>query len=113
MESILTSIKKLLGISEEDSSFDIDIIIHINTVLFRLRQMGVGSTTPFSITSDEQTWVDFLGESGEFDAVKTYVYCKVRLVFDPPQSSSAIKALEETAKECEFCLNVEAEGGED
>lgn len=109
MESILTSIKKLLGISEEDDSFDIDVIIHINTALFRLKQLGVGPSTGFSISSDEATWGDFLGESTDFESVKTYVYCKVRLVFDPPESSSTREAIKETIKELEFCLNVEAE----
>jgi hypothetical protein len=109
VESILNSIKKLLGISEDDDSFDTDVIMHINTALFRLKQLGVGPSTGFSIYNDEATWVDFLGDSTNFESVKTYVYAKVRLVFDPPTVSSVIEALNQLITELEFCLNVEAE----
>lgn len=110
MTSILTSIKKLLGIPEEHAEFDADIIIHINTVLMVLKQLGIGPPGGFSIDDDNATWEDFLGEYVKnFEAVKTYVYLKVKLVFDPPLSASATTALEKQIGEFEWRLNVEAD----
>ena len=107
-ESILTTIKGLLGITEEYSHFDNQIIAYINTVWMTLYQIGVGKKD-FSITSDEQQWTDFLGKSKKLEAVKTYVYLKVKLVFDPPQSASVQQALKQQADELEWRLNVESE----
>lgn len=113
MDSILTSIKKLLGITKDDTHFDQDVIIHINSVLFILRQAGVGSDKPFSIKSDEETWSDFLGDDlEELEAVKTYVYMKVKLIFDPPLSSSVIEVMKEFIREFEWRLNVEGDAPE-
>ena len=110
MESILTSIKKLIGISEEDASFDVDLIIHINTALFRLRQLAIGPASSFRISSDAETWADLLGDTADYEAAKDYVYYKVKLAFDAGSLSSAvIEVIKETIKELEFCLNVEAE----
>lgn len=109
MESILTSIKKLLGITEEYAHFDNDIILHINAAFMSLRQIGVGPKEGFSISSDEQTWSDFIGDSTNFEMVKIYVYIKVRSIFDPPTSSSVTDALNRQAQECEWRLNVQAE----
>lgn len=110
MESILTSIKKLLGPSEEDTSFDTDIIIHINSALMRLNLLGVGPVDGFTITDKTATWSDYLGATKKFDSVKTYIYLKVRLVFDPPSSSFVVEAMREQIKEYEWTLNVQAEG---
>lgn len=106
MDSILISIKKLLGPSEELTYYDADIIMHINTVLMALRQMGVGPTTPFYIVDDSQTWSDFLGEDiKNLEAVKTYIYIKVKLVFDSSALSAvSVQAMNETAKEIEYRL---------
>lgn len=104
--SILTSIKKLLGITEEYEQFDTDIIIHINTVLSILSQMGVGSTTPFSISDKTALWTDFLGTKDDLEMVKSYVYMKVRLMFDPP-TSSALNSMTELIKELETRLYFE------
>lgn len=109
MESILTSIKKLLGIDETDSHFDVDIIMHINSAFMTLYQLGVGPKTCFKITTDEQTWFDFLGESGDFETVKTYIYRKVRANFDPPSSSFVLDAMDRQSKEDEFRLMIQAE----
>lgn len=110
MESILTSIKKLLGPTEELTHYDPDIIMHINTVLMALRQMGVGPSTPFTISDSSATWDQFLGaDNKSMEAVKTYVYLKVKLVFDPPQSSITLQAMNETLKELEFRLYSQAE----
>ena len=110
-ESILTSIKKLLGPEEDDTNFDTDIIMHINTALMRLNQLGVGPSTGYSITSKEQVWSDFLGDRKDLEGVKTYVYLKTRLVFDPPQSGFLVDSIKEQIKELESTLNIQAEGG--
>lgn len=109
--SILTSIKKLLNIAEDYEHFDQDIIMHINGVLVVLNQLGIGASEGFIITDDSETWADFISEEYETKVglIQVYVYMKVRLVFDPPQSSSAMKALEELIKEYEWRLNIEAE----
>jgi hypothetical protein len=109
MESILTSIKKLLGIHEEDDAFDTDIIMHINSVLMILTDIGVGPTEGFAIEDDGATWEDFLGEGISYEAAKTYVYLKLRPVFDPPSSTAALEAINNQAKEYEWRLNVRAE----
>lgn len=100
--SILTSIKKLLGPEEEDVHFDTDIIIHINTVFMALNQIGVGPETGFSISDKSKTWADYLGASINIEAVKTYMYLKVRLMFDPPTSSPLIEAMERQIGELEW-----------
>lgn len=101
MESILTSIKKLLGIVEEYTHFDTDIIIHINTVLSILTQIGVGPSSGFSITDKTAVWTDFIGDLTTIEFIKSYVYLKVKLIFDPPPSSAAIEAINKTISELE------------
>lgn len=104
-ESILTTIRKLLTGSDYDS-FDTDLIIHINSVLMILCQMGVGPEKGFVITGPNETWNDFIPEASlvELEGVKTYIYQKVRLIFDPPQSSTHIQAINESIKEFEWRL---------
>lgn len=110
MDSILTSIKKLLGITEEYKQFDPDIIIHINSVFLTLKQLGVGPEKVFAITGEYETWDQFLPEDNpNFEAVKSYMYIKVKLLFDPPMSSAVIEAMNQMVKEYEWRLNVEAE----
>ena len=106
MESILTSIKKLLGIAEDYEHFDNDIIIHINSVFSILTQIGVGSDTGFSISDKTATWNDFLSDSTNQEMVKTYVYLKVKLLFDPPLNGSVTNSIEKTISELEWRLNV-------
>lgn len=109
MDSILLSIKKKLGPVQEYTYFDEDIIIEINSAIMALNQIGVGKEG-FIVTGEEETWTDFLGETyRKMPAVKTYIYIKCRLVFDPPSSSFVLKALEDQAKEYEFRLNINAE----
>ena len=105
-ESILTSIKKMLGITEEYTHFDQDIIIHINTVLMILHQLGVGPEEGFAITDKTDEWDDFIGDNVLLELVKSYVYLKVRLIFDPPQSSSIIEAMNRQISEFEWRINV-------
>lgn len=110
MDSILTSIKKLLGIDEECTDFDIDIIIHINSVFVILNQLGVGSKI-FSIEDDTATWRDYLGEGyDDLSFVKTYMYLKVKLLFDPP-NGSVLESYKKSIDELEFRINVAAEDG--
>lgn len=106
MDSILTSIKKLLGIDEEYKQFDADIIMHINTVFLNLTQLGVGPAEGFLIEDDSATWDDFIGDSNQLQAVKTYVYLKVKLLFDPPLSSSVTESINRIISELEWRLNV-------
>lgn len=108
MESILTSIKKLLGIEEEYEHFDPDLIMHINSVFMILNQMGVGPSEGFSIQDSESMWVDFIPAGANLEAVKTYIHHKVKLMFDPPTSSSHIEALNRTIAELEWRLSVES-----
>lgn len=108
MESILTSIKKLLGPAEEYDHFDPDIIMHINSVFMILRQMGVGPKQGFSICDDTAEWTDYLPNIEEIEAVKTYIYMKVKLVFDPP-TGGVLEMYKEAIKEFEWRLYVEAE----
>lgn len=109
MESILTSIKKLLGITEEYAHFDDDIIMHINSAFMSLQQLGVGPSDGFTITSDEQVWTDFLGEMKKLEAIKSYIYLKVKLIFDPPTSSFVLESINRQIQEYEWRLNVQAE----
>lgn len=108
-ESILTSIKKLLGIPEDYEHFDQDIIIHINSVFMILNQLGVGSTEGFTITDKTAVWSDFISDNKKFESVKTYVYMKVRLLFDPPLSSAVMDCINKVISEMEWRLNVAAE----
>ena len=110
MDSILTSIKKLLGITAEYKQFDPDLIIHINSVFLILKQLGIGPEQGFSISGEYETWKQFLPEGSEnLEAVKSYMYIKVKLLFDPPTSSAVMEAMNRIASEYEWRLNVEAE----
>lgn len=110
MESILTSIKKLLGIGEDVTDFDMDIIIHINSVFTTLTQLGVGPSTGFYIEDASAIWDDYIEDVIELQAVKTYMFLKVKLVFDPTSIGSAtLAAYERQISELEWRLNIIAE----
>ena len=109
MESILTSIKKLLGIEEDYEDFDPDIIMHINSVFMILNQLGVGPSEGFSIQDAESVWTDFMPVGSNLAAVKSYIYLKVRLMFDPPSGSAVMEAINRTISELEWRLNVAAD----
>ena len=110
MESILTSIKKLLGISEENTDFDADIIMHINSVFTTLTQIGVGPSEGFYIEDKDSEWQEFIMDLNKLQAVKTYIYLKVRLLFDPSSlGASTLAAYERQIQELEWRLNVIAE----
>ena len=109
MESILTSIKKLLGITEDYEHFDGELMIHINSVFAVLNQLGVGPNAGFVITDKSFVWKDFLNDDKTLEFVKTFVYLKVRLLFDPPQSSAVIEAINRQASEYEWRILVAAD----
>lgn len=109
MESILTSIKKLLGIAEEYDHFDADLIMHINSVLTILTQLGVGPSEGFRIEDDSATWEDFIEDDPNLESVKSYIHMKVKLLFDPPTSSAVIESMNRIISEFEWRLNVTAE----
>ena len=111
MESILDSIKKLLGIDESYTQFDSDIIMHINTVFLNMTQLGVGPEEGFFIEDNGAVWSEFvdIDNNVQMNAVKTYVYLKVKLLFDPPLSSSVIQSMNNMISELEWRLNVAAE----
>lgn len=109
MDSILTTIKKLLGVEEDYKHFDNDIIVHINSALMTLNQLGVGPANPVSVTSELDTWEKVLGDIKNLEAVKTYIYLKVRMIFDPPTSSFVLEAMRKQAEELEWRLNVQTE----
>lgn len=112
MNSILTSIKKMLGVDEEYDCFDTDIILHINSVLMILTQLGVGPSEGFIITDKTATWKDFLKDTKKLESVKSYVYLKVKLLFDPPLSSAVMDATNSLIRELEWRLNVAGEEDE-
>lgn len=105
-DSILTSTKKVLGIEEDYTPFDLDILMHINSALATLNQLGVGPEEGFSIEDETETWSDFLGDDPRLNSVKTYVYLKTRFAFDPPGTSYLINAIQKQIEELEWRLNV-------
>lgn len=106
-ESILDSVKKLLGIYSDDISFDRDIIIHINTILANLIQMGIGPSEGFYITGNTETWGQFINNDQLLMQVKSYVYLKVKLLFDPPANSGLLESFKQLSNELEWRLFVE------
>ena len=108
MDSILTSIKLMLGITEEYTHFDSQIIMHINSALMVLTQLGVGPSDGFMIYDAASTWDEFIPET-KLEMAKTYVYLKVRLSFDPPEGSASIEAMRRMVEEYEWRLNIQAE----
>lgn len=108
-ESILISIKKLLGIAEEYTQFDTDIIMHINMVFMTLQQLGVGPVNGFSITDENDIWSDFMEDSLLLNSAKTYIYLRVKLLFDPPLTSSTVDCFNKMISELEFRMNSKAE----
>lgn len=110
-QSILDSTKKILGLPTTDTSFDTDILLHINSVFATLTQVGVGPDTGFMIEDSGATWDAFIGsDSPQYNSVKTYVYLSVRVVFDPPNTSFVLDHMNNKIRELEWRLNVTREG---
>jgi len=108
--SILNSTKKILGVATDYTAFDLDIITHINTAFSTLTQLGVGPAAGFMIEDDTANWVDFIGATDpQLNSVKSYLYLRVRMLFDPPATSYLINAYEDQLRELEWRLNVHRE----
>lgn len=107
-QSILLTTKKMLGIAEEYHAFDLDIITHINSVFLSLYQFGIGPETPYQITDETQEWSEF---QTEIPGIPTYVYLKVRLLFDPPTNSFLVDSMKEQIKELEWRFDMQQEHG--
>ena len=105
-KSILDSTKKILGVSADYAAWDLDILTHINSTFSTLQQIGVGPVEGFMIEDNAPEWGTFLGDDPRLNSVKTYVYMRVRLLFDPPATSFAINSLEEQVREMEWRLQV-------
>lgn len=105
MDSILDSVKKNLGIDAAYEAFDPDILMHVNSTFAILNQIGIGPTAGFSITDNTAVWGDFTADDVKLNMVQTYVYLKVRLVFDPPTTSYHITALNSQIEELEWRMN--------
>lgn len=112
MDSILTSIKKMLGISEDCDNFDIDIITHINTEFAILNQLGAGFQKKFFIKDKSAVWNDFIPDEKLNEMIKTYMFLKVKMVFDPPLSSAVIASMTNMIEELEWRIKTEAESTE-
>jgi len=110
-QSILKSVKKNLGLESDYEVFDGEIATYINTAFSTLNDLGVGPLSGFSIEDDEAVWDDFLSDMDRviLNNVKTYIYLRVRLLFDPPTTSYAIKSFEDQLHELEWRMNVQRE----
>jgi len=111
MGSILADIKGYVGLSEaQDTLFDKDIIMHVNTAFSFLSQLGVGPANGFFISDVTQTWDEFTTDVKVIGFVKTYIFIKVKLMFDPPQTSFVLDALDRQLQQVEWRLSVQVEG---
>lgn len=108
-DSILDSIKKILGMPPDYDAFDTDLVIHINSVFGILAQLGVGPEGGFSISDNTTLWKAYLGDSKDLEMVKSYIALKVRLVFDPPTIGAVMDAMREQIREFEWRLNVQVD----
>lgn len=111
-DSILNTVKKMLGLEDEYQPFDTNVIVLINSALMSLTQLGVGPKEGFTIKDYTATWSDFLTNDVKLEAVKDYVYLKVKVTFDPPSGASVLDAYKQQINELEWRLNVQAESVE-
>lgn len=108
-DSILDSVKKVLMIAPEDTAFDVDILMHINSVFADLHQLGVGPSAGYSIQDSTQTWPEYIDGDNRLNSVASYMYLRVRLMFDPPETSHAREAFKNQAEKWEWLLNVHSD----
>lgn len=109
-QSILDSVKKMVGVDSSLTVFDLDILTHINSVFADLEQLGIGPVGGFMIEDNVPTWDAFLGDDPRLSSVKSYMYFRVRLMFDPPQTSYLIESFNAQVTKMEWRLNVTREG---
>lgn len=112
MGSILATIKKMLGLAEDYTVFDVDIISMINSAILVLNQIGIGADG-FTVAGYEENWSDLIGSNLSLTAVQQYIYMRVRLAFDPPANSFVVNSIEKQLDEMTWRLNVQAERGEE
>ena len=108
MESILGSIKQMLGISQDETNFDAELMLHINGALMIINQLGVGPSTGFIVLGKTQTWSEFLADRKDLELVKTAVYLRVRLMFDPPQNSFLVSSIQKQIEEFDWRITTMA-----
>lgn len=108
-ESILNTIKQMVGIEQDYDAFDMDLVVDINSAFYSLRQLGVGPTEGFTISDNVAKWSDFVEDKSLLGLVKTYIYLKVRMLFDPPTNSFLTSSIEKQISEYEWRLNVAGE----
>ena len=108
--SILTSTKNALGIDVNNTDFDAQVLMHINSVFSTINQLGIGPANGLMIEDATPTWVDLIGNDLRMNSIKTYVYLGVRLLFDPPTTSYLITAMEKQKEEIEYRLSMVREG---
>lgn len=107
-QSILKTIKKMLGLMEDHTAFDLDIIVDINSTFLTLNELGIGPEYPYAITGVSETWSDFLDDQEKYLAgVQTYVYMRVRLMFDPPSNSFLVDSMQKQIQEFEWRFTVQ------
>lgn len=106
MAIILADTKQLLGINPTDTSFDLELTMHTNSVITILTQLGVGPEEGFIITP-ATTWVEFIGARKDLEIIRSYIYLKVRLLFDPPQNSFLVTSIVDQCKEYEWRIEVQ------
>lgn len=111
--SILKTIRSMLDMDPDETAYNNDILVHINSAIMTLTQLGVGPKDGFSVTDENATWNDFIGDSKLFEGVKQYIYIKTKIAFDSPTSSFVTEALRTMATEIEFRLNVQADNGKE
>lgn len=107
--SILETIKKLIGIDKDYGVFDVDLIVAINSSFMILNQLGIGPDKPFSISDSSATWNDFFGNEEIFALAKSYIYLRTKLLFDPPSSGVLHEAVERQISEFEWRMHVQAD----
>lgn len=105
-DSILDTIKAMLGVNSTDVGFDTDILVAINTAIGTLQQIGIGPTPTYSVATKDQTWINYLPVIADYPNVKTYIYLKVKLMFDPPASATILNAFQSQIAELEFRLSI-------
>lgn len=110
MDKILASIKKQLGVNDSDQ-FDYQIIMAINTAMSALTQIGIGPAEGFLLTDEDANWTDFIGEGPSFISAQSYIYCKSKILFDPPANQTLLNMLQKQADELEWRLRTENEDG--
>jgi hypothetical protein len=110
VDSILDSVKKVLGIDKDYDAFDVDIVMHINTVFATLHQLGIGPEAGFAIEDASPTWEEYLGDDMRLNNIKTYIYMRVRIVFDPPTTGFLLSSMKEQIQELEWRISIRREG---